>query len=269
MTFVIHSSLLLLSGVYAPVDVLPAWLRILSPLSPMTYVLHGVRAGLLEGAAGQCGGRRSADPGGDGRGADPRRLLVFRAAERFAPADRKAEAERLRRILRRDAPGHAGGSRAAAVRGPKRPSDGVQRPVDLHRQRPPRAGPGCLSVPRGTAGQGRGRQVLEREHLPQDQPERPRARRFRHPADVSQRERLDSRAADHDRRAEAGVGQSDHGGHPVFLVRPLGQEGPAARADHGAADRRHAADGRRESRVDHRSARRPGAGLFQHSRSTS
>ena len=51
ITFVIHSSLLLLSGVYAQVDVFPAWLQVLSPLSPMTYVLHGRYVpGLLEGA---------------------------------------------------------------------------------------------------------------------------------------------------------------------------------------------------------------------------
>src|ERR671929_999878 len=50
MTFVIGSGLLLISGVYAPVDVLPAWLQVLSPLSPITYVLHAVRAGLLESA---------------------------------------------------------------------------------------------------------------------------------------------------------------------------------------------------------------------------
>src|SRR5205814_8612665 len=49
MTFVIHSSLPLISGVYAPVDDLPGWLQVLSPLSPMTYVLRAVRSGLLEG----------------------------------------------------------------------------------------------------------------------------------------------------------------------------------------------------------------------------
>src|SRR5262249_6838097 len=49
MTFVIHSSLLLISGVYAPVDVLPMWLRVLSPLSPITYILRSVRIGLLDG----------------------------------------------------------------------------------------------------------------------------------------------------------------------------------------------------------------------------
>src|SRR6266849_328280 len=47
MTFVIHSSLLLISGVYAPIDVLPNWLQVLSPLSPLTYTLRAVRAGLL------------------------------------------------------------------------------------------------------------------------------------------------------------------------------------------------------------------------------
>jgi ABC-2 type transport system permease protein len=84
MTFVIHSSLLLISGVYAPIDVLPAWLQVLSPLSPMTYVLRAVRAGLLDGAP----------PGavvGDllilaamGCLLVPGGLLVFRAAERYA-----------------------------------------------------------------------------------------------------------------------------------------------------------------------------------------
>src|SRR5919204_4195107 len=81
MTFVIHSSLLLISGVYAPVDVLPAWLQVLSPLSPITYVLHSVRAGLLQ----------AADPlavAGDllilavmGGVLVPTGLLVFRTAE--------------------------------------------------------------------------------------------------------------------------------------------------------------------------------------------
>src|SRR5207302_3345977 len=49
MTFVIHSSLLLISGVYAPVDVLPGWLQMLAPFSPITYILRSVRVGLLEG----------------------------------------------------------------------------------------------------------------------------------------------------------------------------------------------------------------------------
>ncbi len=49
MTFVIQSCLLLVSGVYYPVTILPEWMQVLSRLSPATYVLDGVRAGLLDG----------------------------------------------------------------------------------------------------------------------------------------------------------------------------------------------------------------------------
>ena len=49
MTFVIQSCLLLVSGVYYPVEILPPWMQALSRLSPATYVLNGVRAGLLDG----------------------------------------------------------------------------------------------------------------------------------------------------------------------------------------------------------------------------
>ena len=84
MTFVIHSSLLLISGVYAPVDVLPEWLQVLSPLSPITYILRSVRVGLLEGGSLQA-------VAGDlliltlmGALLVPCGLYVFRAAERYA-----------------------------------------------------------------------------------------------------------------------------------------------------------------------------------------
>ena len=49
MTFVLQSCLLLVSGVYYSIDILPPWMQVLSHLSPATYVLHGVRAGLLHG----------------------------------------------------------------------------------------------------------------------------------------------------------------------------------------------------------------------------
>ena len=51
MTFVLQSCLLLISGVYYSVDILPPWMQVLSKLSPATYVLEGVRAGLIEGIA--------------------------------------------------------------------------------------------------------------------------------------------------------------------------------------------------------------------------
>lgn len=49
MTFVLQSTLLLVSGVYYSVDILPDWMQVLSRLSPATYVLDGVRAGLIDG----------------------------------------------------------------------------------------------------------------------------------------------------------------------------------------------------------------------------
>jgi len=49
MTHVIQATLLLVSGVYYPVSVLPAWMQAVARVSPATYVLEGVRAGLLGG----------------------------------------------------------------------------------------------------------------------------------------------------------------------------------------------------------------------------
>ena len=49
MTFVISSILLLVSGVYYPISVLPDWMEPLATVSPATYVLEGMREALLEG----------------------------------------------------------------------------------------------------------------------------------------------------------------------------------------------------------------------------
>ncbi len=49
MTFVLQSLLLLISGVYYSVSILPDWMQTLSKLSPFTYVLEGVRAALIDG----------------------------------------------------------------------------------------------------------------------------------------------------------------------------------------------------------------------------
>ncbi|MGD8997242.1 MAG: ABC transporter permease [Anaerolineae bacterium] len=50
MTHVIQAVLLLISGVYFPVSVLPGWMQPLTRISPATYVLEGMRAALLDGA---------------------------------------------------------------------------------------------------------------------------------------------------------------------------------------------------------------------------
>jgi ABC-2 type transport system permease protein len=43
MTYVIEACLLLVSGVYYPVNVLPIWMQPVSHLSPATYILTGIR----------------------------------------------------------------------------------------------------------------------------------------------------------------------------------------------------------------------------------
>ncbi len=50
MTHVVQAVLLLVSGIYYPVEVLPDWLQLVSRLSPATYVLRGMRAAILDGA---------------------------------------------------------------------------------------------------------------------------------------------------------------------------------------------------------------------------
>ena len=49
MTFVLQSLLLLVSGVYYSIEVLPEWMQVISRFSPATYVLDGVRQGLING----------------------------------------------------------------------------------------------------------------------------------------------------------------------------------------------------------------------------
>ncbi|MEK6235136.1 MAG: ABC transporter permease [Planctomycetales bacterium] len=50
MTHIIVATLLLVSGVYYPIEVLPSYLQALGTLSPATYVLQGAREALMEGA---------------------------------------------------------------------------------------------------------------------------------------------------------------------------------------------------------------------------
>jgi ABC-2 type transport system permease protein len=50
MTNIIKALVLLVSGVYYTIDVLPAWLRWMAYLSPAFYMLEGMRAALLNGA---------------------------------------------------------------------------------------------------------------------------------------------------------------------------------------------------------------------------
>ena len=49
MTNVVQAFLLLLSGVYYPVEVLPRWMQLIARASPATYVLEGIRQAILQG----------------------------------------------------------------------------------------------------------------------------------------------------------------------------------------------------------------------------
>jgi ABC-2 type transport system permease protein len=48
--FVAQGMLLVVSGVYYPVSVLPSWMEWISTISPATYALRGIRASVLDGA---------------------------------------------------------------------------------------------------------------------------------------------------------------------------------------------------------------------------
>src|SRR3990170_1276942 len=49
MSLMVQASLLLVSGVYYEVEVLPAWLQVFSFVSPATYFLDGVRGAMIDG----------------------------------------------------------------------------------------------------------------------------------------------------------------------------------------------------------------------------
>jgi ABC-2 type transport system permease protein len=50
MAYIVQALILLVSGVYYPVDVLPVWLQPIAIVSPATYVISGMRGALLDGA---------------------------------------------------------------------------------------------------------------------------------------------------------------------------------------------------------------------------
>ncbi len=49
LTHIVQAAFLLISGVYYPITVLPGWMQTLALFSPVTYVLDGVRASVMDG----------------------------------------------------------------------------------------------------------------------------------------------------------------------------------------------------------------------------
>ena len=84
MTNAVAAILLLISGVYYPVETLPVWLQTVAKASPATYVIRGMRACLLDGRQ-----TRELLPTvfvliGIGLGVILMGLFVFRYVERYA-----------------------------------------------------------------------------------------------------------------------------------------------------------------------------------------
>jgi ABC-2 type transport system permease protein len=82
--FIAQGLLLVVSGVYYPVSVMPGWMQAIATISPATYALHGIRGALLDG-------KSISEVSGDlwpllilGVVAIPVGLWTFRAGERYA-----------------------------------------------------------------------------------------------------------------------------------------------------------------------------------------
>jgi len=84
LSFMVQSVVLLVSGVYYSVSVLPAWLQVLSYLSPATYFLRGIRAALVDGAGIGAVAGDLAIMAAFAVVLIPASVMVFTAAERWA-----------------------------------------------------------------------------------------------------------------------------------------------------------------------------------------
>lgn len=82
--FVAQGVLLVVSGVYYPVEVLPAWMQAVADISPATYALEGSRAAILEGTGVSDLGSELAALALIGVVAVPLGLALFGAGERYA-----------------------------------------------------------------------------------------------------------------------------------------------------------------------------------------
>ncbi len=84
MTHVVQAILLLVSGVYYPISVLPQWMQKLAQISPATYVLEGMRSALLLGAGPLALSRQIIPLLAMGSMMLPLGVYVFSRAERYA-----------------------------------------------------------------------------------------------------------------------------------------------------------------------------------------
>jgi ABC-2 type transport system permease protein len=84
MSFMVQAVVLLVSGVYYSVDVLPGWLQMASHVSPATYLLRGIRGALIDGQGVVDQTHNLLVLGLFGLVMVPGSLVAFTAAERWA-----------------------------------------------------------------------------------------------------------------------------------------------------------------------------------------
>jgi ABC-2 type transport system permease protein len=84
MSFMVQAVVLLISGVYYSIDVLPPWLRVFSHASPATYVLEGIRGAIINGDGFSANADKLAILAGFGALMLPGSILLFAVAERWA-----------------------------------------------------------------------------------------------------------------------------------------------------------------------------------------
>jgi ABC-2 type transport system permease protein len=84
MSFMLQAVVLLISGVYYSVDVLPGWLQVFSYISPVTYFLDGIRGAIIDGKGVEDMLGTLATLGLFGIILVPGAIAVFAVAERWA-----------------------------------------------------------------------------------------------------------------------------------------------------------------------------------------
>jgi ABC-2 type transport system permease protein len=84
MSMMIQAFVLLVSGVYYEVEVLPAWLQVFAFISPATYILDGIRGAIIDGESVAGVWREIVALAAFGAVLIPGGLMGFSIAERWA-----------------------------------------------------------------------------------------------------------------------------------------------------------------------------------------
>ena len=95
--FIAQGLLLVVSGVYYPVEVMPGWMQAIATISPATYALDGIRAAVLDGAGVADVWRRHLAAAADGRRSRSRSASRSSARASATPSATGSSSERASR----------------------------------------------------------------------------------------------------------------------------------------------------------------------------